>query len=190
MMENTNAKFCQSCTMPLEKPEDFGTEAGGVPSEDYCVHCRKDGKFEMDCTMEQMIDFCVPYSVEAGLHPDAEAARTAMLGFFPQLKRWAKQAVWFISYKLVEGASVQDFLLAAEKACNEVLSKKKGYVSWKMLADGDTWADLVTWETMEDSQNAEKDEGEANPNPVAQKFYSFIDFSSLKHQVFSVEKSY
>ena len=87
-MENT--KFCQSCAMPLQKPEDYGTEADGRPSEDYCVYCLKDGKFEMeDCTMEQMIDICVPYCVEAGVYPDADAARAGMLGFFPMLKRWA-----------------------------------------------------------------------------------------------------
>jgi len=97
-------------------------------------------------------------------------------------------AVWFISYKLVEGASVPDFLLASENCHNEVLSKKKGFISWKVLADSDTWVDLVTWETMEDAINAESDT--AVPSPIAQKFYSFIDPSSLKSQVFSVEKSY
>ena len=97
-------------------------------------------------------------------------------------------AIWFISYKLVQGASVADFLLAAEECNNEVLSKKKGFVSWKMLADGDTWVDLVTWETMEDAKNAEKDD--SGPNPIAQKFYSFIDYSSLKNQAFLVEREY
>ena len=97
-------------------------------------------------------------------------------------------AIWFISYKLVEGASVPDFLLASEECSNEVLSKKKGFISWKQLLNGDTWVDLVTWETMDDAINAEKNEGE--PNPVAQKFYSFIDFSSLKMQAYSVEGSY
>jgi len=96
-------------------------------------------------------------------------------------------AVWFISYKLVKGASVSDFLLASEECHNEVLSKKKGFVSWKVLIDGDTWVDLVTWETMEDAKNAESNGAE---NPVAQKFYSFIDFSSLKMQAYSVEKNY
>jgi len=96
-------------------------------------------------------------------------------------------AVWFISYKLVEGASVPDFLLASEETHNEVLSKKKGFISWKVLATGDTWVDLVTWETMEDAIHAEQD-GEMSP--IAQKFYSFIDFESLKPQIFSVEKSY
>ena len=97
-------------------------------------------------------------------------------------------AVWFISYKLVEGASTSDFLLASEKCHNEVLSKKKGFISWKVLVDGDTWVDLVTWETMEDAVNAENDDGDINP--VAQKFYSFIDPNSLKSQAFSIKKSY
>ena len=97
-------------------------------------------------------------------------------------------AVWFISYKLVEGSSVPDFLLASENCNNEVLSKKKGFISWKQLVADDTWVDLVTWETMEDAKNAEKDDG--TPNPIAQKFYSFIDFESLKMQAYSIEKSY
>ena len=97
-------------------------------------------------------------------------------------------AVWIISYKLVDGSSVPDFLLAAEKCNNEVLSKKKGYISWKQLVDGDTWVDLVTWETMGDAKNAEKNDGDTNP--AAQKFYSFIDFKSLKMQAYSIEKSY
>jgi hypothetical protein len=97
-------------------------------------------------------------------------------------------AVWLISYKLADGASVPNFLLAAEKCNNEVLSKKKGFISWKQLVNADTWVDLVTWETMDDAINAEKNDG--NPEPAAQEFYSFIDFNSLKQQSFSVEKNY
>ena len=97
-------------------------------------------------------------------------------------------AVWFISYKLVEGASVPDFLLASEKCHNEVLSKKKGFISQKVLLDDDTWVDLVTWETMEDAENAESDDGDINP--IAQDFYSYIDPNSLNNQLFSVKKNY
>ena len=96
-------------------------------------------------------------------------------------------AIWLISYKLVEGASVADFLLASKKCHDEVLSKKKGFISWKVLRDVNTWVDLVTWETMEDAVNSEKDDG--NMNPVAQKFYSFIDLDSLNFQAYSVEQS-
>ena len=98
------------------------------------------------------------------------------------------KAVWFISYKLKKGASVPDFLLASKKCNDEVLSKKKEFNSWQVLVKDDTWVDLVTWETMEDAKNAEKDDGK--PNSVAQEFYSFINFNSLKHLLYSVEKSY
>jgi hypothetical protein len=75
--------------MPLQKPEDLGTEAGGSPSEDYCRYCYQNGKFEgEDCTMEEMIEACIPFCREH--YGSDEAARAAMLGFFPQLKRWAK----------------------------------------------------------------------------------------------------
>jgi hypothetical protein len=69
-----------------------------------------------------------------------------------------------------------------------VLSKKKGYISWEVLNKGDTWVDYVTWETMDDAENAEKDNGETHP--AAAEFYSFINFNSLKSQSYSVEKSY
>ena len=97
-------------------------------------------------------------------------------------------AVMFISFKLVEGASVSDFLVASKRTHDEVLSKKKGFISWKVLADGDTWADLVTWETMDDAINAAKDDG--NTDPIAQEFYSFLDQNSINFQLYSVEKSY
>lgn len=47
-------------------------------------------------------------------------------------------AIWFISFKLKKGVSVDDFLLASEKCHNEVLSKQKGFISWEVLRDGET----------------------------------------------------
>ena len=99
-------------------------------------------------------------------------------------------AVWFITYKLNKGVSVKDFLLASEKTNKEVLSKQKGFISWKVLVDGDLWVDLVTWETQEDAKYAENCDNEREPDPVALKFYSFIDPESLTNQVFTVEKSF
>jgi len=96
-------------------------------------------------------------------------------------------SIWFISYKLKEGASEQEFLTASKKCNDEVLSKQKGFISWKVLKNGDTWVDLVTWETSEDAKNGEK---AGAGNPAATEFYAFIDFKSLKHELFSVEESY
>ena len=42
---NEEMKFCQSCGMPMQTAGDFGTEADGGASVDYCVYCYKNGAF-------------------------------------------------------------------------------------------------------------------------------------------------
>ncbi len=80
--------------MPLGKPEDFGTEKDGSPSEDYCVYCYKEGAFLQDCTMDEMIDHCVQFLGEFNKDSEKpfskEEAVAQMKAFFPHLKRWAK----------------------------------------------------------------------------------------------------
>ena len=97
-------------------------------------------------------------------------------------------AVFYCSFQLKKGASVPDFLLAAEKLNNEYISKQKGYVSWQQLTDGDTWADILTFETMADVKKFEADAG--NSGELAGNFYSFINLPSCKVNYFSVERSY
>lgn len=80
-------KFCQSCGMPLND-EVLGSNADGSKNEDYCCYCYKDGKFTADCTMEEMIDFCVGPMVEHNPELTREAAKERMMQFFPTLKRW------------------------------------------------------------------------------------------------------
>ena len=77
-------KYCQSCDMPLVETNEYGTEANGSKNEEYCIYCYKDGKFTADCTMEEMIEFCVPHM--SNMEP--EEARNMMQQWFPQLKRW------------------------------------------------------------------------------------------------------
>jgi hypothetical protein len=57
-MEKT---ICQSCGMPIEKPEQFSTNADGSVNHDYCIYCFKDGKFIDDVSMEEYIDMCSQY---------------------------------------------------------------------------------------------------------------------------------
>ncbi len=95
--------------------------------------------------------------------------------------------VWMISYKLKEGADVEDFLRASEACNREVLSRQKGYISWEVLRCGGTWVDLCKWETPEDAKNAETAGAD---NPAALEFYSFINMESLEQQLCSLEKSY
>lgn len=85
-MEFQNKKFCQSCGMPMESAQ-YGTESDGRASDDYCSYCYEGGKFKVDVTMEQMIDFCAePMADATGM--TAAQAKAQMAAFFPQLKRW------------------------------------------------------------------------------------------------------
>lgn len=80
-------QFCQSCGMPLTG-EVLGTEKGGGKSGDYCSYCYRDGAFTSECSMEEMIDFCVGPMVQHNPGLSEADAKARMMQFFPQLKRW------------------------------------------------------------------------------------------------------
>ncbi len=95
--------------------------------------------------------------------------------------------IWFITYQLKKDKSEQDFLLASAKCHDEVLSKQKGFISWEVLRDGDTWVDVVKWENGEDAKNAET---AGAGNPAARDFYAYINMSTCKQTLYSVEKTH
>ena len=78
--------------MPLVKDEDFGTNADGSVSQDYCRYCYQEGKFLQDCTMEEMIEHCSQFVDEVNKQMPKplprEEYKEMMRGYFPQLKRW------------------------------------------------------------------------------------------------------
>ena len=83
-------RYCQSCGMPMgEGDELYGTNADGSKSEDYCSYCFADGAFTSDCSMDEMIEYCVPHVTEFNPAMSADEARAMMKDFFPKLKRWA-----------------------------------------------------------------------------------------------------
>lgn len=94
-------------------------------------------------------------------------------------------AIWSISYQLVPGTQVEEFLQASKKCHDEVLSRQPGFISWDVLRDGDTWVDLVQWETDHDAKNAETAGG---GHPAARDFYSHIDMSGCKLQLYHVAR--
>lgn len=80
--------FCQSCGMPLSKPEDFGTDVTGYRVNDYCHFCFQKGEFtDPKVSMQGMIDKCVEIMAEQKIMPAAQA-RTLMTEMLPNLKRW------------------------------------------------------------------------------------------------------
>lgn len=81
--------ICQSCSMPMESSEQFGTEKDGSLNNEYCVYCYKEGSFgKPDETLEEMIDTCVPFMVEQGFAEDK--AREYLQDKLKDLKRWKK----------------------------------------------------------------------------------------------------
>ena len=84
-MENTN--HCQSCYMPMKEAKDFGTEAGGGASVDYCCHCYKDGDFTWKASFEEHVEGNIQFWKEDGDKSDGEA-RARIMEVFPTLKRW------------------------------------------------------------------------------------------------------
>lgn len=82
-------RFCQSCGMPMgDTDELYGTEADGSKSMDYCFYCYANGAFTSVCTMEEMIECCIPPVLEANFQWKEEDARSMMQQWFPTLKRW------------------------------------------------------------------------------------------------------
>ncbi|WP_240417078.1 zinc ribbon domain-containing protein [Paenibacillus periandrae] len=89
-METNMIKACQSCAAPLgETNEMHGTNADGSTNPDYCKYCFADGEFTADTTMDEMIEFCVPYMVTANAGMTENEAKAQMKVLFPTLKRWA-----------------------------------------------------------------------------------------------------
>ncbi len=83
--------FCQSCGMYLTRDEDRAHAADGTPSDEWCAWCvKEDGAYAVDCTMEEMIEFCAPMMAQANdVSPDD--AVSLMGAVLPQLKRWREE---------------------------------------------------------------------------------------------------
>lgn len=73
--------------MPMTAPEDFGTDADGGQSRDYCHHCRQEGKFTAEVELPEFIEMQVKIAVE-NLGMDEEEARAVAEMTLPELKRW------------------------------------------------------------------------------------------------------
>lgn len=98
-------------------------------------------------------------------------------------------AVEFVAFKLKKDVSEAEFSPVSDTFNREFLARQKGYISRKLLLNGDMWADLVLWETEADHLNAMEASKE---DPFAAKYMSMINFSAKGsfYRLFSVEKTY
>ena len=55
-MDIGDGPICQSCGMPMDSQELYGTDAQGAANEEYCTYCYQDGAFTSpDLTVDEMI---------------------------------------------------------------------------------------------------------------------------------------
>lgn len=81
--------ICQSCGMPLTSKDDHGNNGDGSKNAEYCRYCFTDGAFSKDETLEEMVESCIPFALQAGRYSDQEAARRGLMRELKNLKRWA-----------------------------------------------------------------------------------------------------
>ena len=79
---------CQSCGMPLNKEENWGTNENNSKTNEYCKFCFQDGKFsDSNLTMKKVIDKSVELSKKLWMPEDK--AREIANNTIPKLKRWS-----------------------------------------------------------------------------------------------------
>jgi hypothetical protein len=83
-----DATHCQSCTRPIDGESDFGTEADGTRSRDYCSCCYEHGQFtEPQVRMQQMLDRVIDICAQYHILPREQAERE-LPAQFAAMKRW------------------------------------------------------------------------------------------------------
>lgn len=83
-MDNTS--YCQSCSMPLDGTELWGTEKDGGKNREYCKFCYQDGSFtNPGLTLEEMKARMISRMDANKLPADILEAAINRL---PHLKRW------------------------------------------------------------------------------------------------------
>ena len=87
-MELPTGPFCQSCGMPMETEQDFGTDADGNLCRDYCCFCFKNGEFtDPDMTLERMTSRVAEMMAQETEMTVAQARGFAQ-SVLPGLRRW------------------------------------------------------------------------------------------------------
>ena len=85
----TKVNVCQSCGMPLNKEENWGTNEDNSKTAEYCKFCFQDGKFtNPNLTMQEIIEKSVQMSKKLWMPEDK--AREIANNTIPKLRRWIK----------------------------------------------------------------------------------------------------
>ena len=92
------------------------------------------------------------------------------------------------AFTIKNGVSEKDFLAAHEKFNREFMKKQDGYVSHKLIRNGDSWFDIAVWSSEETKNKAFKD---IYKSSAAVEYIKLInDTADESIPLFSVVKDY
>jgi hypothetical protein len=92
-MDTMTGKTCQSCGMPMRNKADFGTEADGSRSADYCTYCYRNGAFtDPGITIDRMAEKGAAIMSQMYEIP-LESAKNLCKEQLASLKRWAGREI-------------------------------------------------------------------------------------------------
>lgn len=78
--------ICQSCSIPLDTPDLWGTEKDGKKTSEYCKYCYQDGQFTHPYfTLDEMKEHMMKLMDNERLPADIIESAIDRL---PYLKRW------------------------------------------------------------------------------------------------------
>lgn len=80
-------QYCQSCGMMFTGPDQFGHEADGSETEEFCRWCYDKGEYTYETTMEDMIEECAPRMAEY-MNWSVDECASLLGAVLPTLKRW------------------------------------------------------------------------------------------------------
>ncbi len=84
-------KICQSCGMPMQAAEDFGTDAGGGKNKEYCQFCWQNGEFTAKIGLPEFTEMQVKIATEKLGMTEVEAREVAE-ATLPELGRWRRES--------------------------------------------------------------------------------------------------
>ena len=99
------------------------------------------------------------------------------------------KAVFLNVYKIKKGMSISEFKEVVKELNDGYISKLNGYVSFDLMQDVERgfWSDRTVFETMEDAKAFAT---ACEPNELAEKFYSCLNLSTCRSNLFVIEDSY
>ncbi|MCL2839200.1 MAG: hypothetical protein FWE05_00375 [Defluviitaleaceae bacterium] len=93
------------------------------------------------------------------------------------------------AFTIKEGVSEADFLRAHEKFNHMFMKKQEGYVSHKLIRQGDNWFDIAVWDSIKSKEKAFKD---IYDNTAAMEYVTLINEIGTDDDIpiFSVVRDY